>query len=143
MGDGTSRRLLDLVRQAAEAARVDVEVVGASVGGVADGDGDLVPVDQKVEGAPSVLYDAVMVLTATSAAPRLAHDPAVRDFVFDAFAHCKFIGYAQQAGELLAAVGLDDRMDDGFQVVTGPEDIDEFLGRCAGLRFWDRQAALV
>ncbi len=143
VGDGTSRRLLDLVRQAAEAARVDVEVVGASVGGVADGDGDLVPVDQKVEGAPSVLYDAVMVLTATSSAPRLARDPAVRDFLFDAFAHCKFIGYAQQAGELLAAVGLDDRMDDGFQVVTGPEDIDEFLGRCAGLRFWDRQAALV
>ena len=34
-------------------------------------------------------------------------------------------------------------MDDGFQVITGPDDVDEFLGRCAGLRYWDREAARV
>ena len=61
----------------------------------------------------------------------------------DAFAHGKFIGYAPQAGELFAAVGLDSMMDDGFQVITGPDDVDEFLGRCAGLRYWDREAARV
>jgi len=143
VGDGASSRLVDLVRQAAEAAHVSVELVGASVGGVTDGDGNVVPVDQKIEGAPSVLYDAVVILTATQSAPRLARDPATRDFVFDAFAHCKFIGYAPQAGELLAAIGLDAMMDDGFAVITGPEDIDEFLGRCAALRYWERQAALV
>ena len=69
-------KLVDLVRQAAEAAHVNVELVGASVGGVKDGDGNVVPVDQKIEGAPSVLYDAVVVLTATqSARPR---SPATR-----------------------------------------------------------------
>ena len=98
VGDGASARLLDAVRQAAGAAGVDVEVVGSSVGGITDGEGTLVPVDQKIEGAPSVLYDAVVVLTTTQSAPRLARDPAVRDFVFDAFAHGKFIGYAPRRG---------------------------------------------
>jgi catalase len=143
VGDGASARLLDLVRRAADVGGVDVEFVGASVGGVTDGDGNVVPIDQKVDGAPSVLYDAVVVVTATQSAPALARDPAIRDFLFDAFAHCKFIGYAPQAGELLAAVGLDAMMDDGFLAVTGPDDIDEFLGLCAGLRYWDRLRALV
>ena len=50
--------------------------------------------DQKIDGAPSVLYDAVIVITTKNGATALAAMPAARDFVTDAYAHCKFIGYA-------------------------------------------------
>ena len=44
----------------------------------------------------------------------LRDDAAAADFVTDAFAHCKFIGYVDDALPLLAAAGIGDRLDDGF-----------------------------
>src|SRR5205814_7956929 len=57
---------------------------------------------------------AVIVLTTKSGATTLAAMPAARDFVTDAYAHCKFIGYAGEPGPLFEAAGLASLMDDGF-----------------------------
>ena len=64
------------------------------------------PADQKIDGAPSVLYDAVVLLASKQAAPRSLASPAARDFVTDAYAHCKFIGYTGDAAPLFEAAGL-------------------------------------
>ena len=44
-------------------------------------------------------------------AAQLATDAAARDFVSDAFAHCKFIGYVAAATPLLDAAGVAARID--------------------------------
>ena len=64
-----------------------------AIGGVADSEGNHASADQKIDGGPSVLYDAVILLAARHGTPALAAQPAVRDFVADAYAHCKFIGH--------------------------------------------------
>jgi catalase len=46
-----------------------------------------------IDGGPSVLYDAVALLPAENAMADLLPESTARDFVADAFAHCKFIGY--------------------------------------------------
>ena len=92
---------------AAEQAKVNVELVAPTVGGVRASDGTLVPADQKVDGGPSVLYDAVVVLASKQGTPLLAALPAARDFVADAYAHCKFVGYTGDAAPLFDAAGLD------------------------------------
>jgi catalase len=97
-----------------------------------------VPADQKIDGGPSVLYDAVIVLTAKDGAETLATLPAARDFVTDAYAHCKFIGYTDDAAPLFEAAGLSRLMDDGF-VSLEETAVAEFITRCAELRFWPRQ----
>jgi len=76
------------------------------VGGVEASDGHRVPADQKIDGGPSVLYDAIIVLAAKDGAEALAALPAARDFVTDAYAHCKFIGYTGDAAPLFEAAGL-------------------------------------
>ncbi len=63
---------------------------------------------------------------------------AARDFVTDAFAHCKFIGYTAAAAALFNATGLADQMDDGFVELSGKSDADGFLEQCAQLRYWSR-----
>ena len=68
--------------------------------------------------------------------------PAARDFVTDAYAHCKFIGYAGEPGPLFEAAGLTSLMDDGF-ISLDEHSPAEFLARCAQLRFWARQEAMV
>ena len=68
-----------------------------------------------VGGGPSVLYDAVaVVVSATTGPTALAAEPAAKDFVTDAHAHCKFIGHTAAAAPLLDAAGVADAMDDGY-----------------------------
>ena len=53
-----------------------------------------------------MLYDAVAVLASEEGAAAAGREPAARDFVTDAFAHCKFIGYTSEAIPLFEACGL-------------------------------------
>ena len=63
--------------------------------------------------------------------------PQAKDFVADAYAHCKFIGYAATAQPLLDAVGA--LPDDGLVPLAAAGDIATFLDSCDQLRFWARE----
>jgi len=96
-----------------------VEIVAPAIGGVTASDGSRIDADQQVDGGPSVLYDAVVVATSADGATALAQNPAARDFVTDAYAHGKFIGYVADSEPLFAATGLSALQDDGF-IPRGP-----------------------
>jgi len=140
--DGVDAAKLAELIAAAEQAGVNVELVAPAVGGVEGSDGRRIPADQKIDGGPSVLYDAVVVLAAKGGAEVLAALPAARDFVTDAYAHCKFIGYAGGAAPLFEAAGLSHLVDDGF-ISFDDTTAAEFIARCAKLRFWSRQQSTV
>ena len=63
------------------------------VGGVEASDGSWIEADEKIDGGPSVVFDAVAVLLSDAGAKLLADEATARDFVADAFAHCKFIAH--------------------------------------------------
>jgi catalase len=140
VSDGIDAAKLADLRSAADAEQVSVELVAPVVGGIQASDGNLMPADQKIDGGPSVLYDAIIVLASKTGAPALAALPAARDFVTDAYAHCKFIGYVAEATPLFEATGLSSLMDGGF-VSLDDHPAADFIARCAGMRFWDRQLA--
>jgi catalase len=135
--DGADASLLEELRAAAESQQVVVELVAPSVGGITGSDGKLISADQKIDGGPSVLYDAVAVVTSSEGVGELANHPAARDFVTDAYAHAKFIGYTDAATPLFTAVGLGDKLDDGF-IAIDAGNTGDFLSRCVPLRYWDR-----
>ncbi|MEU4220275.1 catalase [Actinoplanes sp. NPDC026623] len=137
--DGADAALLAELRAATEAAGATVEIIAPVVGGVDVSDGGHVVADQKLDGAPSVLYDAVAILATKDAAAQLARRPVARDFVSDATAHAKFIAYVDEAAPLLAAAGLAEGLDDGFlRIGPGAHPAAAFLDRCGQLRYWDR-----
>jgi catalase len=138
--DGVDSALLGALRQAAEDRQVVVELVAPTVAGVTAADGTAIPADQKLDGAPSVLYDAVVVLADANGAATLAGLPPARDFVNDAFAHCKYIGYSQEATTLFDGVGLGEQLDDGVIALTDEASVLDLLDTCASLRHWDREA---
>jgi catalase len=137
--DGADAAVLTALREAAERAAVTVEVIAPVVGGVTASDGSHVAADEKIDGAPSVLYDAVAIVADADGAARLADMPPARDFVTDAFAHCKFVGYADGAASLFDAVGLGGKLDDGFVALDGTGSADAFLEACKALRRWERE----
>jgi catalase len=142
VGNDTDADALSALRQAAAAADVVLELVAPTVGGFTDSTGERVEADHQLEGGPSVLFDAVVVLLAIEAATDLSTHPAARDFVTDAFAHAKFIGHTVAAAPLLDAAGVADLLDDGFIALDDGRTAADFVSACADLRYWDRASDL-
>jgi len=138
VSDGADGEIIDAVLAEAEQERVTVELIAPAIGGFQTSDGSRRAADQQVDGGPSVLYDAVLILPSAEGAADLARMPAARDFVTDAFAHHKFIGCGSDATALLEATGLKT-MDAGMIELADAAAVEPFLTRCRELRFWDRQ----
>ncbi len=138
--DGTDGAVLAALRKALEAEGTLLELIAPTVGGVTTADGVRVLAHQNVAGGPSVLYDAVAILPSAEGAALLASDPAAKDFVTDAHAHCKFVAYTPAAATLFTAVGLGESLDDGYIAIDG-EDATAFVEACRAVRLWSRESS--
>jgi catalase len=87
-----------------------------------------------------VLFDAVAMVASAEGAALLAKDAAAKDFVNDAFAHCKLIGYSEPAHLLFEKAGLAEQFDEGCLLLKSTEDVKSFFEALAQLRFWEREA---
>ncbi len=73
--DGVNAELVRDVRSAFEGAGAMVEIVAPEVGGVKASDDSWIEGDEKLDGAPSVVYDAVAVLSSAKGGEALAKIP--------------------------------------------------------------------
>jgi len=137
ISDGVDAKLLATLRKAIEKAGGKTEIVAPRVGGVTADDGVLIEAGQMVEGAPSVLYDAVAILISAQGADDLAAHPAARQFVADAFAHCKFVAHNADAAPLLAKGGIETP-DEGVVALSNQKSVTQFVEALGALRYWDR-----
>jgi catalase len=115
-----------------------VEVIAAKIAGVMLSDRTGVPAQQKIDGGPSVLYDAVAIIASPEGAALLAKDAPSKDFVSDAFAHCKFIGYSPEVEPLFVKAGIAGDLDGGC-FVLGKKGVGDFVDALGELRFWNRE----
>jgi len=137
--DGVDIDLVRALKRALEAEGAMIEFVAPAVGGVEASDGTLIEAKQKVDGGPSVLYDAVAVLTSTDGGKLLAREATAKDFLADAFAHCKFIAFTPAAEALFVKAGLAEDMDAGCIAVKTPDEAKRFVETCRSLRLWERE----
>ncbi len=140
MTDGADAALFDALTAAAGKEKAVYEVVAPRIGGVTLSDGAKVAAKHKIDGGPSVLFDAVAILASADGAALLAGDATAKDFVRDAFAHCKFIGYSREAIPLFEKAGLASDLDQACLSLGSKKDAENFLKACRALRFWNREA---
>jgi len=136
--DGADAAILKAVAAALKAEGATLKLIAPEVGGIRASDGTTHAADERLEGGPSVLFDAVVLLVSEDGAAKLAARPAARDFVADAFAHNKFIGVTPAARPLLQKAGVPDKPDAGVMTLNGADDCDMFVRHCRQLRFWQR-----
>ncbi|MGZ8999395.1 MAG: catalase HPII, partial [Allosphingosinicella sp.] len=115
------------------------EVIAPKIGGVTLSDGTKVAAKQKIDGGPSVLFDAVAILVSAEGAALLAADAATQDFVRDAFGHCKFIGLTKEAQPIFAKGGIADDLDEACLALSTAKDAAAFVDSIASLRHWPRE----
>lgn len=137
--DGADADIFAALIAALQAEKADYEVVAPKIGGITLSDGTKVAAQQKIDGGPSVLYDAVAILASKEGTKVLANTPAAKDFLTDAFTHCKFIGYSSEACTLFKKAGLAEDVDKGCIKLGGKSDANAFVKTCGALRFWQRE----
>jgi catalase len=136
--DGADAKVLAALVSAAQKAGAMVEIVAPKVAGITASDGTVHEARQKVNGGPSVLYDAVAIVLSPTGASQLASESTARDFVSDAWAHAKFIAFVPQAKLLLDKAGVT-APDAGCFEISASRGVDDFLHACRDLRFWARE----
>ncbi len=139
--DGVDAATVNALRRAVENEGASLKLVAPTIEGVTASDGSVLEIDEKVDGGPSVLFDAVAVLVTDEGAQSLSKNAAAKDFVSDAHAHCKFVGYNESAEELMLAAGVqDDDRDAGyFALAASKKSATAFVNACRRLRHWDRE----
>jgi catalase len=137
ISDGVDAALLQAVQQAFQKEGAVVKLVAPMVGGVEASDGSWIVADEKIDGGPSVVFDAVALLLSDAGATLLADESTARDFAADAFAHCKFIGHTASAVPLLQRAGVV--ADAGVVELGGATAVPAFLDACRQLRLWERE----
>lgn len=141
--DGVSGALIEDLRQALEDEGAQLAIVAPKISGAQTDAGEQLKVNEKIDGGPSVLFDAVVLAPSVDGANLLAQEPTAKDFVTDAFAHAKYIGWAPAATTLLQSAGVADKMDEGFIKLEDRQDIAAFIKAAQNLRFWTREKSMV
>jgi len=140
--DGADAAIFNALVKAVDKEGAVYEVVAPKIGGVTLSDGTAVAAKQKIDGGPSVLFDAVAVVASEEGAALLAIDAAAKDFVTDAFAHCKYIGLTAEAQALFEKAGIADDLDEACLPLATAKDAGTFLTACHALRHWPRELAV-
>jgi catalase len=138
--DGVDSGVLQWLQEALTTEGAVLKFVAPAIGGVEAADGTWIDADEALSGGPSVVFDAIVLLVSDQEALPLVNDAHARDFVADALAHLKFIGYIASAMPLLRAAGIEGP-DGGMVELKDWGDVARFVHACRKLRFFQRALA--
>jgi catalase len=142
-GEGVDARQLKTAKQVLTASEAVVELIAAHAGTVADSAGKAQKVNRAAPNAPSVIYDAVLVLGGASAG-ELAKSGLAIHFVNEAYRHGKPIAAIGEGSLLLNACSLGDvTAEEGVIVGDDEHAIEDLITALLQHRFPRRRIAAV
>ncbi|MGE6696236.1 catalase [Hyphomonas sp. NPDC076900] len=130
--DGSDKATIETLKTEIESKGGSVFLVAPKIGPLKVKGGSL-KADGQLAGSPSMLFDAVAMVLMPDEVAKLMKEAAARDWVQNAYAHLKAIGYCPGSKALLEDCGLE--FDDG--VVP-----NEKFVKAAPRRYWDREPGL-
>ncbi|MEH7876514.1 catalase [Rhizobium laguerreae] len=142
VSDGTDAAIFKALLAEITEQKAAFEVIAPKIGGVTLSDGNWIEAHQMIDGGPSVLYDAVALLSSAEGTGDLLKEATARDFVADAFVHCKFIGYVETALPLMQKAGIADSLDEGVIALAAAKDVTAFVKVLGKLRVWGREPSV-
>lgn len=112
-------------------------IITPTISGVKLSDATMVVAQERIGSAPSVLFDAVVILLQGDV-KEFTTNIKIQEFIADAYFHCKYIAFTSDARSLLQAHPLI-KLDEACVELTEPADTKKFLKDCQNLRFWGRK----
>ena len=124
------------------------KTVAPRLGVVVGARGTKIKADFSLLTASSVLFDAVYVPGGESSVAELAQQPAVAEFLKDAWQHCKTIAATSEGVAILESLSLNDRQPSGDPGLILSRDgsieevADSFIRAIAMHRHWERESVV-
>jgi catalase len=113
-------------------------MIAPMVGGVKDSGGTKHPAEMALSGSPSVLFDAVVVLSGPDGDKALSVNPDAVGFLMDACRHLKAIGLS---GVPALAAKTQVSNQPGVTGLGAARDIQKFLEFTRNGKMWERETA--
>jgi catalase len=133
--DGVDAGQLESLLAAIKAEGATAKIIAPHVGNIKTASNSVVKAVERIDGAPSVLFDAVALLPSAEGVKQLTSNPAARDFVADALAHRKFIAHNAAADPLLKGAGSPPNATQ-LMLVDNANNFDAFIAKCRSIRDW-------
>jgi catalase len=140
VSDGADRALVEALRVAVEKEGAKFKIVAPHVGGAKTADGKMLAADMRIDGGPSIFFDAVALILSDAGAKELMREAAAVDFVADAFNHLKVIGHVPAALALMRRAGItEDLADEGVVSLANAGAAAGFIATARKMRIWSRE----
>ncbi len=141
--NGVDEKALNKMKNALESAGAQTKVIAPKLGVVQSQGGESIPVDQSFLTSASVLFDAVYVPGGAKSITSLKKEAAVRNFINEAYEHCKVIA-ADMEGEELVTHSVTNRSTKTFSSLNEEgllfnQNPKACITAIAQHRFWNRE----
>jgi catalase len=137
--DGIDAELYGSLLEKAAAEQARVSVIALTIGDVMTSQEEIITPEHFLSGAPSALFDAIVVAPSTNNASLLLEYPPAAQWVRDAFNHLKVIGILDAAQELLERAGAP-ATGAGLVPIRDATDWETFLYVAGSShRVWERE----
>ncbi|WP_339749325.1 catalase [uncultured Rubinisphaera sp.] len=136
--NGVDSKLHEALLKAAEDEGATLAVIALHKGAIKTSSGKEVKPDDFLAGAPSVMFDCVVVAPAEDQVEMLASEAAAVNWVRDAFGHLKVMGFTEPATAIFEKASVDTDADEGVLKIEAA-DFSNFIKQAKEHRIWDRE----
>ena len=134
--DGSDGKAIAALQRVMKKEGATLKLIAPKIGRLK---GNGVMPDMTIEGGPSVLFDAVVLLPAEDQVETLLDIAAAINWLRDAFAHLKAIGFTAVSAPLFDKAGLDASAP-GVVPLEGKGGLDGFIAVAKKHKIWDRDS---
>jgi catalase len=135
LADGFDPKVKSALVAAIEKEQATAAIIAPKVGGVSDSLGKKHPAQMALSGSPSVLFDAVAIISGDVGDKSLASNPDAITFLIDAIRHLKAVG-------LSGAVVLSNKANAadtvGVTEISSAKGVASFIDFARNGKVWDR-----
>ena len=136
LGAGFDAKLKsDLVSQI-ENQGAKAAIITSKIQGELDAQGQMQPAEMALRTSPSVLFDAVVILSGPEGDKKFASDPNALVFLMDAIRHCKAVAFS---GIPSLAKKAGAAPEPGVIDFANKSGVKNFIDAAREGRFWDRE----
>lgn len=136
--DGVNSAQFNSIKDAIQAEKATLSVVAPKPGPLQTDDGTRIVPDHFLEGVPSVLSDCVIVAPTANSVATLIEETAAIDWIRDAFAHLKVIGFNDASRPMFEKASVKTESEKGV-VDIQDEGLDHFMAAAKNHRVWERE----
>lgn len=132
-------KLIESIKTHAKSRGATVELIALKIGSKIGTSGNGLKPDHFLAGAPSSLFDFVLVAPGKAEVDILLEQAAAIDWIRDAYGHLKVIGFVDAALPLFNRAGVATNEERGVFNIDKSE-LDSFFDCAEEHRIWDRES---